>query len=230
MPAEVKHYISLSRLSQDVLVPFLPKDLHLHQVANSIEAEQAPPVDVSQSQTFSFVGRLSPEKGPLLLAKCAKQLGLDVLFVGDGPLQEELANIAPQAQFTGWLSSAQARAHLRKSRALVFPSLWYETQGLVVAEALSLGIPVIVPSTSAAREWVEDEVTGLIFRGGDVDDLAKQIQRLRNDPELASALGREGYKRYWRQPATLALHCQQLERTYRQILAPTQVAANTATI
>ena len=82
-----------------------------------------------------------------------------------------------------------------------------------------MGVPVIVPSTSAAREWVEDGVTGLIFKGGDVKDLALKITRLRDAPSLASALGREAYDRYWQKPATLIRHCEQLEETYRKILS-----------
>jgi glycosyltransferase involved in cell wall biosynthesis len=98
-------------------------------------------------------------------------LAVDVRFIGDGPLKDELMRVAPSVTVTGWQTPSEAHELMRQSRALVLPSLWYETQGLVVAEASAMGVPVIVPSTSAAREWVEDGVTGLIFKGGDVNGL-----------------------------------------------------------
>jgi glycosyltransferase involved in cell wall biosynthesis len=194
--------------------------VHIHRIPNFIDVEQCEPANVKEFSTFSFAGRLSPEKGPDLLAECARMLNVDVRFIGGGPLKDELMDVAPGITVTGWQSSSKARELMRQSRALILPSLWYEPQGLVVAEAAAMGVPVIVPSTSAACEWVEDGVTGLIFKGGDVNDLASKIIRLRDFPQLASALGLEAYDRYWRRPSTLAHHCEQLEETYRKILAP----------
>ena len=134
-------------------------------------------------------------------------------------MQKELARLAPHALFTGWVSPEVARGKIRQSRALIFPSLWYETQGLVVAEAAAMGVPAIVPTTSAAREWVEDGVTGLHFQGGDAADLARKIILLRDNAAIAAAMGKEAYRRYWLQPATLAKHCDDLEQVYRQLLA-----------
>jgi len=219
LPSAVHDFISISSLSEDVMRPLLPQDARLHRVSNFIEVERGRPAEVDQYSVFSFVGRLSPEKGPALLAECARRLNLDIQFVGDGPSREELGTRAPNATFTGWVSPAQTQDAMRASRALVFPSLWYETQGLVVAEAAALGVPAIVPSTSAAREWVEDGVTGLVFRGGDSNDLAEKISLLRDDPKMASALGQEAYRRYWKAPATLDGHCKGLEETYRKMLA-----------
>ncbi|MGA2251857.1 glycosyltransferase family 4 protein [Terracidiphilus sp.] len=219
LPGGIRDFISISNLSQQLIQPFLPPDMHMHRVPNFIDIEQREPANVEAFSTFSFAGRLSPEKGPDLLAECARMLALNVRFIGSGPLKDELMRIAPSVTVTGWQSPPQARELMRQSRALVFPSRWYETQGLVVAEAAAMGVPVIVPSTSAAREWVEDGVTGLIFKGGDVKDLALKITRLRDAPSLASALGREAYDRYWQKPATLIRHCEQLEETYRKILS-----------
>jgi glycosyltransferase involved in cell wall biosynthesis len=219
LPSHILDYIVISTLSEKIIAPLLPTAGRLHRVANFIDMTKRPVTDVAANEAFSFVGRLSPEKGPRLLAECARKLKLTVSFIGDGPLKPELAAIAPSALFTGWISPESARTEMQKSRALVFPSLWYETQGLVVAEAAALGIPVIVPSTSAACEWVDDGVTGLIFRGGDAMDLAEKIILLRDNPDIAAAMGQEAYLRYWRRPATLERHCDDLEHVYQQLLS-----------
>jgi glycosyltransferase involved in cell wall biosynthesis len=219
LPSGIMDYISISDLSEKILVPYLPLGIQVHRVANFIDAEKGPIAEVRGNHLFSFAGRLSPEKGPQLLAECSNELDLEVQFIGDGPSRHKLAELAPRATFTGWLSSQDARTAIRRSRALVFPSLWYETQGLVVSEAAAMGVPAIVPSTSATCEWIEDGINGLVFESGNSSDLVRKIVFLRDNPEAAAALGLEAYLRYWKHPATITRHCEELELVYQQMLA-----------
>jgi glycosyltransferase involved in cell wall biosynthesis len=115
---------------------------------------------------------------------------------------------------------------LRKSRALVFPSLWYETLGLVVLEAAAHGIPSIVPDFSAAREIVEDGVTGFHFKGGDESDLRSKMRKLQ-DPEVAARLGRAAYDHFWASPfSSLDAHISSLQEIYENMLHPTRFERN----
>ena len=109
-------------------------------------------------------------------------------------------------------------AELRKARALVFPSLLYETDGLSVVEAAALGIPAIVSDVSAARASIVDGVTGLLFKAGDPKDLAEKMSALRDD-ETGTRMGRAAHAHYWKNPRTLERHVQELEHTYEQVLA-----------
>lgn len=218
IPEGVHDYISYSDLSEELLRPFLPPTARIHRVRNFIDIEKQSPVDVETNHLITFCGRLSMEKGPLLLAECSRDRSIETLFIGDGPLRQQIARIAPQSSCTGWLSGTEATAQLRRSRALVFPSLWYETQGLVVAEAAAMGIPAIVPDTSAAREWVDDGSTGLWFRGGNAQSLAETIAHLKDHPSIAARLGHEAFCRYWQSPASLGAHCKSLQQVYRSVL------------
>ena len=218
LPSGISDVITISDLSEEAVRPWLPESTRMHRVRNFIEAEMEAPCDPAAHTAFTYVGRFSAEKGPMLFVRSQAGLGVPAVFVGDGPLREELRREVPQATITGWLRPAETRERMRRSRALVFPSLWYETQGLVVAEAAALGIPAIVPTTSAAREWVQDGVTGLLFQGGDAEDLARKIIMLRDDPQMAARMGREAYDRYWQNPDTLAKHCARLEEVYRGVL------------
>ena len=107
--------------------------------------------------------RLDREKGVQLLAEVAKELAIPITYVGDGPLRAEIEAM-PGATVTGWVARDQVYRHLSTARCLVFPSLWYETYGLTVAEAAAYGVPAIVSDISAAAERVEDGVTGWIGR------------------------------------------------------------------
>ncbi len=218
LPGGVQNYITYSPLSRQVLEPYLPAGARLFHVDNPVEMPSGQPADPGASQAFVFVGRMSPEKGAVLLAQAAAQCGAALTFVGDGACRAEALAACPGATVTGWLPASAVRGHLQQARALVLPSLWYETFALVVQEALALGLPVLVPETCAAREYVRDGQTGFWFRRGDVEDLAQKMRRLM-DPTLARQLGRAAYEQYWSHPLTLQNHLEQLLACYTAILA-----------
>jgi glycosyltransferase involved in cell wall biosynthesis len=124
---------------------------------------------------------------------------------------------APQAELTGWQPAEAVARRLRHARALVFPSLWPETQGMAVSEAAALGVPAIVSDGCAAREAVEDGVTGLLFRSGDAADLRRQIERCRDDA-LVARMGRAAHARFWADPPTVDAHVRALVALYAQVL------------
>ncbi|OPX91553.1 MAG: Alpha-D-kanosaminyltransferase [Pelotomaculum sp. PtaB.Bin117] len=198
--------------------PYLPSGAKIYYVNNPIEIPRDKPVPVQDNKKFIMVGRLSKEKGPHLLAMASRMLGCECIFVGDGDCRSDIEKILPGTQITGWLSYQEVQNYLQTARALVLPSLLYETQGLVVAEAAAMGIPAVVPDTSAARDMVVNGLTGLWFRGGSVADLAKKIAVLQ-DAETARKMGQAAYERYWSNPYTMDAHINKLLEVYEKILS-----------
>ena len=219
LPERINHFIAISDLSEAVMRPYLPPDASLHRISNFIDIPKEARVDVARNSNFVYAGRLQREKGVLLWAECARKLNERSVFIGDGDLGAELRVRYADMHVTGWLSSTDTMKQMRSARALVFPSLWYETQGLVVAEAAAMGIPCVVSDKSAAREWVADGETGLWFRSGDESDLARKVNMLRESDEFAERLGCEAFRRYWKRPATIERHVQDLLQVYSAILA-----------
>lgn len=218
MPHRVRHYISISAHSRATIEPFLPQDAILYDVANPIDGVRLPRVRVADNDQYVYLGRLSKEKGPQFFLEAAARARVRATVIGDGPERDALRSANPQATFTGWLSPSDARARLRSARALVMPSLWEEPFGLVALEALSLGVPPIVPGASGARQHVVDGYTGLIFKRADGADLTSKLIAL-DDARLADNLGRVGYERYWRNPFSIERHVASLLGVYQQILA-----------
>jgi glycosyltransferase involved in cell wall biosynthesis len=216
-PSSLRHAIVISDLSEKVLRPFLPAGVRIHRVRNPIDSPKQPAVNAPANRHFTFVGHFTNEKAPQHLAKAAAFLGVDARFVGDGELRDEIASICPKAQITGWQNAKQVQAHLQNARALVFPSVWYETQGLVVGEAAAFGVPALVSHSSAAVEFVADGETGLIFQAGDMDDLQKKL-RWMSDDSLVARLGHAAYERHWANPPTNARHAADLESVYTELL------------
>jgi glycosyltransferase involved in cell wall biosynthesis len=216
-PAAVDHYISLSERSASILAPYLPKRAHMYKLANVVGVTRRPPADVERNERILYVGRLDEEKGVRLLARTAARLGLPVTFVGDGPLRAEIEAMNSHT-VTGWLSPEQVQGQLDSARCLVFPSLWYETYGLTVAEAAARGVPAIVSDVSAAAERIEDGVTGWRFQSGDADDLARCLALTADDGAIRRT-GAEAYRRYWSDAQTLDSHATGLLSIYRATLA-----------
>jgi len=220
IPCGIRHLITVSDFSRSILEPFLVAEPTTYHVANPILVEKSEPARVEDQKSYTAVGRIDRHKGALLFARAAKNTRTSIIFAGEGECQDEVLAICPSVEVTGWLSHDDVIRKLRRSRALVFPSFWYETQGLVVLEAAALGVPAIVPDTSAAREMVTDGKTGLWFRGGDVNDLADKM-RILQDGQRAKQMGQAAYDRYWADPFTVERHADGLEEVYRGMLGLT---------
>lgn len=180
LPHGLSEIIYITELQRQIMEPFLPKGSRLHNVLNPIDIGSAP-VNVKENKKLVFVGRLSPEKGALQLAEAARAANLPVLFIGDGAQAEAIRAANPNAEITGWLPSEQVQERLSEARALIFPSTWYEVQGMVTIEALLRGIPVVCGSWSAAAEVVRDGENGVLYDNPTAEALGAALLRL---PEI----------------------------------------------
>jgi len=90
----------------------------------------------------------------------------------------------------GRVSNDQRSALFRHSRCVVYPSIHREPFGMVAAEAMSFGTPVLVPNLGGITEVVEVDGRrgGLTFNAWDTTDLATQLQRLLTDDALYAEL------------------------------------------
>ena len=77
--------------------------------------------------------------------------------------------------------------------AIVVPSIWAENSPLVIHEAQQARVPVITADYGGMAEYVHHEENGLLFAHRDPESLARQMQRLADDPGLAKRLGSRGY-------------------------------------
>jgi glycosyltransferase involved in cell wall biosynthesis len=78
----------------------------------------------------------------------------------------------------------QLRDVYAQADVFVFPSTWDEPFGLVPVEAMACGTPVVASATGGSAEFLEHERNALVFRAGDPVDLARQVERVHDDPAL----------------------------------------------
>lgn len=219
VPSDLHDVIYVSEFSRAVLEPYFARDTRWHAVRNPIPVVRRERIRAEDNREFVFVGRVTPEKGAKLFAAAAEQAHVPATLAGDGPLLAELREAHPGVRYLGWLSAPEVEQAFERARALVFPSLWYETQGMVVQEALARGIPLIVADRTAAREAVRPGENGLLFRHMDANDLATQMRRLSSDDALVQAMSERGYEQFWRDPPSLQQHVERLREVYAGCLA-----------
>jgi glycosyltransferase involved in cell wall biosynthesis len=65
---------------------------------------------------------------------------------------------------------------------------------------------------------VDDGITGLLFRSGSVESLSEKLTFLNQNPDVAEAMGREAYRRYWIDPTDWQRHLRELLACYEGIL------------
>lgn len=224
LPRRMKNFIYLSSLQREVMEPHLPADANWYRVTNPVSVEREAPAEIREDAPFLYVGRFSPEKGVGLFADVARKNDLPALFAGDGPMLDEIKARAPGAKFLGWVSPEEVAKAIRSSRALVFPSLWYEGMPVTIMEALACGVPVVLSDATTAREVVRDGENGLIFRSGDGGSLLAALRKLQ-DGDYARQLGATAYRQYWEAPASVERHVAELMTVYRKMLAPTEAVA-----
>lgn len=192
------------------------------RVTPNVVADPGPrPQPPSRSGTVVFAGRLSPEKGvDVLLDAWARAAppGLELLVVGDGPARAALQPRAPAGvTFTGRLAPDEVSALLRRARAAVLPSLWYEGQPMIVLEAFSAGLPVVGSDLGGIPELLAGQGDGWLAAPGDADAWAAALARLRDD-DLVDAAGAAA-RRTWQQRHSPEAGLRALEAAYAQAQA-----------
>ncbi len=210
-------FIHVSDFACRFAEPFLPKRARHVVVENMMEARKLPPADVAANRHALFLGRFTQEKAGDVLAQAAADAGMPVRFVGEGELAEAIARINPQAEIRGWVPADQVFHEIAQARCLVLPSLWYEPGPLVIAEARSLGVPVVLARSTGPASWVVDGEDGLLVDGGDVAGLSAALAELKGD-ERARAMGAAAYRRYWADPLTTERHVRRTVASYRGLL------------
>jgi glycosyltransferase involved in cell wall biosynthesis len=99
-------------------------------------------------------------------------------------------------RFTGAVGSEQVRKYIETSRAVVMPSVWYEAAPMMLVESFCAGRPAVVSRLGALAEIVSDRRTGLHFSAGDAGDLARALQQVVSDGELANQMGLQARNDY----------------------------------
>ncbi len=137
--------------------------------------------EVKSKKDFLFVGQIEKHKGIIFLIKTFKLLEnseAKLRIVGDGCDLEEAKRITKDDKrfiFLGRLNSEEVKKEMKKSSALIVPSLCYENSPTVIYEANDLNLKVIAANIGGIPEIIKKN--DLLFKVGDEKDLLEKLKR-----------------------------------------------------
>jgi glycosyltransferase involved in cell wall biosynthesis len=143
-------------------------------------------------------GRLVEQKGFDILLDAfylLKELPAELVILGEGPLRECILeqirslNFQTKVFLPGFSKSIYE--WFKDSDIFVSSSRW-EPFGIVMLEAMALGLPIVATVTDGARDLVENGINGFTVDSWDPEPLAEAIRKLIQNPELRAKMGREG--------------------------------------
>lgn len=156
----------------------------------------------SNKPYFIFIGANRSYKGANLLYQAALRNGANVVFVGRGFKSNNFFYDATfkNVEILDEVSDSEKFELLRNSIGLILPSTnRAEAFGVVLAEALMMGCPIISTELGTGTSFVNlHNVTGLVIRPNDVASLQTAMERFLNDKEMQIRFARNARKRYLR--------------------------------
>ena len=199
VPKKINCAITISSLSENILKSYLNESVKIERIYNPIDIDEVKQKDnsrITKEDYYLFVGRLDKEKGIEEFCKAITETNEKAIVVGTGKLKKKLEEKYKNINFVGWKKSFEVYKYLEKAKALIFPSLWYETAGLTVLEAQILNVPCIVNSNTAATEFIIENVTGKKYQTyNELVNIIKEFDSLKFNFEKNN-INKINYKEY----------------------------------
>jgi colanic acid/amylovoran biosynthesis glycosyltransferase len=185
-----------------------------------------------------FVGKLTDRKGVedvlCAFAQIAKQRPqLELRFVGSGPLQSTLEQIArargieKQVSFAGFIRHEKMQDELSRAHIFCHPSRTLrngDKEGIpgTIVEAMATGIPVVTTKHAGIPEMVRDGEDGFVVAERDVTAIAQALLTLVDKPDLRALMGHKATRQVQQKADAIRLTAE-LEAIYDDIIASTRV-------
>lgn len=193
-------YITPSEFMRQKLIEFGMPEKKLIHIPNFVNLDKYP-YSEGFGDYFVYVGRLTQIKGVHTLLRAMEKVRnkhVRLLILGDGPqrpyLEQVMNNLGLEnVRFLGYQNPDQLVHVLSNAMFSVLPSEVYEICPMSVLESMSMGKPVIGADIGGIPELIEDEVDGMLFSSGNVDELASRIDRMLSDDDRLHEMGKAAH-------------------------------------
>lgn len=210
----VNRIICLNRVIKEFIHKWVDSNIVINVIPNFVDntcksITTKPPDETARE--YVYAGGLTPEKGILELATSWDDAGPKLHIFGDGPLKTFLP-IQENIVIHGKVDNATLQNQIRKSTAVIIPSLCLENLPTVYLEAISNGVPVIANEACVVGELVKIHGTGRSFRHfSEIPNLMESIQAGR-DEYVRMAL--QAYEDYYNPNTVIRM----IESVYEEIV------------
>lgn len=206
--------VTTSRFSDEIFKRFVGSGWPTTVIPNFVSDDTCDPGIPTQPITWLAMGRLSDEKGFVELVRdwpSTKRL----LLIGDGPQTptiEDLAADRPEISIRHSMPLEELREVIGSAVGLVFPSVWFEVDPQVVAEAMRRGLPVVARETNAAANMVRRSGAGATY--SDAGSLRTALDSVEAQREPMSALALQEFQATWTKQGWLT----KMQAVYEQVV------------
>jgi len=196
----IAHAVAVSKDAAELVRRYIGGSYEILYNGVELDAYRTAPKHPTTGPTIFFCGRHEERKGLDILLQAFRQLEDDVrLWVGStGPdtvrLRSQFGN-DDRIEWLGRLTDADKVARLRGADVFCAPSLYGESFGVVLIEAMAAETPIVASGIDGYRNVATDEVDALLVEPGNVDALAEALQRILTEPGLAALLRKAGAHR-----------------------------------
>jgi phosphatidylinositol alpha-mannosyltransferase len=196
----IAHAVAVSKDAAELVRRYIGGSYEILYNGVELDAYRTAPEHPTTGPTIFFCGRHEQRKGLDVLLQAIRLLDDDVrLWVGStGPdttrLRAQYAN-DDRIEWLGRLTDADKVARLRGADVFCAPSLYGESFGVVLIEAMAAETPIVASGIDGYRNVATDEVDALLVEPGDVDALAGALKRVLTEPGLPAQLRKAGAHR-----------------------------------
>lgn len=143
---------------------------------------------------LAFLARLEPQKGVRTAIEIAVRAGMELRIAGNIHQVEYFKQIEPLFKhplinYIGEIHQEEKNSFLGNAYALLFPVDVQEAFGMVMAEAMACGTPVIARDRGAVREVIEDGVNGFV-----IETVHQAVKALENVPSISRKRCRQSFE------------------------------------
>ncbi len=194
----IDHWLAVSEFMR---VQFIKAGIPEERITTLRHCHNCSPAvaEVLEGEHYLFMGRLVPEKGLESLIEAWQQLGHELgelcpklVIAGTGPMKAEIkavCDLTNRMEFAGFIEGAKKEALIKSARAMLVPSICWESLGLTVYEAYAHGRPAIASKAGALKETVTEGLNGWQHLSGDASDIVRAVR----EAEQAGAVGRRKF-------------------------------------
>ena len=196
--------IAVSHAAAKFISHFTSKKIEI--IGNGINVNEfSPEVKTFDGKSVLFVGRFTYRKGIHILLEAFQKVKREVenahlTLVGNGYFSSILnlliktLNLGKNVSIVGQVKKEKLIEIYQNSHVFVLPSLYGESFGIVLLEAMASKTPVIASDDGGIKEIIKDKKTGLIVKKGDVEELSEKIVELLLDQNLSKKISTTAFR------------------------------------
>lgn len=217
------HYICLTEFNREKItrIPNILREKTFIK-PNYVPENGLPVSEGDRENRFIFLGRLEELKGIRLLLEAWRHLGPEapeLMVCGTGPLEGWCRSYLKENGLTnvklmGFVPNQEAIRLVGESKALVLPTQCYEGFPMSIAEAYSVGTPVLTGDMGNAGSLVTERVTGMKYAYDSPEALAQTVERFEKETSVNWA---ENTRRVYLEKLTPEMNYRQLIQIYSRV-------------